>query len=119
MGQKSRLFGNNLRFYLEQKGLRSNQLAERLGYSDYEIQKIMDARIFLDRNEQEQIAEALGLSIDVLNEALDDQLYEKAGCFECRGEFSSAENKKKIFDMFDVYCDIQEVLVEEGLKPSI
>lgn len=119
MGEKSRVFGNNLRFYLKQRGIQSGQLAEKLGYSEYEIEKMMDARLFLDRQEQEQIAQVLGVSVDTMYEALEDELYENAGCLECRGEFSSAENKKIIFDLFDIYCDVQEVLKEEGLKPSI
>ncbi len=44
---------------------------------------------------------------------------EDVACLECRGEFSSEENKKKILDLFDTYCDVQEVLAEEGLKSSI
>ncbi|MCH5256574.1 MAG: hypothetical protein J1D87_04735 [Lachnospiraceae bacterium] len=118
MKEKSRVFGNNLRFYLGKKGMQPKEFAEKLGYPEYEVQKMMDARLFLDRQEQEQIAEALDLPLDTLYQALEDQLYENAGCFECRGEFSTSENKKIILDLFDVYCDVQEVLVEEGLKPS-
>lgn len=119
MGEKSRVFGNNLRFYLEQKKMSPEQLAEKLGYTEYEIQKMMDARLFLDRQEQEQIAEALDVTVDTLYEVQGDKIYEAVGCLECRGEFSVAENKKIILDLFDVYCDVQEVLAEEGLKPSI
>ena len=119
MEKKSRVFGNNLRFYLKQKDMQPKHLADRLGYSEYEIQKMMDSRLFLDKHEQEQVAGVLGVSIDTLYEPLEDKCYESAGCFECRGEFSTAENKKEILDLFDVYCDIQEVLVGEGLKPSI
>lgn len=119
MREKSRVFGNNLRFYLKKKGLQTSQFADRLGYSEYEIQKIMDARLFLDRQEQEEIAKAVGVSVDTLYEVLESKCYEDAGCLECRGEFSSAENKREILDLFDIYCDVQEVLAEEGLKPSI
>lgn len=119
MGRESRVFGSNLRFYLKQKEMQPQQLADRLGYSEYEIQKMMDARLFLDKQEQEQIASVLEVSLDTLYEPLEDECYERAGCIECRGEFSTAENKKEILDLFDVYCDIQEVLAEEGLKPSI
>ncbi len=118
MKEKSRVFGNNLRFYLEQRQMQPKQLALRLGYSEQEIWKIMDARLFPDNEERKQIAEALNLPLDVLYQAQEDKCYEKAGCFECRGEFSDADQKKQIFDLFDIYCDIQEVLVEEGLKPS-
>lgn len=119
MREKSRVFGNNLRFYLKQKGLQISQFANELGYSEYEVQKMMDARLFLDRQEQEEIARAVGVTVDSLYEVLEDKCYENAGCLECRGEFSTAENKKKILDLFDIYCDVQETLTEEGLKPSI
>ena len=119
MEKKSKVFGNNLRFYLQQKGIGIGQFADKLGYSEHEIQKIMDARLFLDSQEKEQIAEALEMTVDALYEPLEDRCYESAGCFECRGEFSTEENKEAILDLFDVYCDIQEILAEEGLKPPI
>lgn len=118
MKDTSRVFGSNLRYYLKQKGMQLGQIAAKLGYSEYEIQKIMDARLFLDRQEQKQIAETLEMPVEQLYEALEDELYESAGCLECRGKFSTAEHKKEILDLFDVYCDIQETLTEEGLKPS-
>ena len=79
----------------------------------------MDARLILDRQEQEQVAEALSVSLDILYKPQEDTLYEDAKYFECKGNFSTHENKKIILDLFDVYCDVQEVLVEEGLRPSI
>ncbi|MCM1256747.1 MAG: helix-turn-helix domain-containing protein [Roseburia sp.] len=118
MKNTSRVFGSNLRYYLKQKGIQLEQITAKLGYSEYEIQKIMDARLFLDRQEQKQIAEVLEMPLERLYETLDDEAYESAGCLECRGRFSTAKNKKEILDLFDVYCDIQETLVEEGLKPS-
>ena len=29
------------------------------------------------------------------------------------------ESKQEILDLFDVYCDVQETLLEEGLKSSV
>ncbi len=118
MREKSRTFGNNLRFYLNQRGVAPKQFAEQVGYSEYEIQRLMDGRLFLDRQEQQQLASALGLSTEDLYERLTDEEYERAGCMECRGEFSTMENKNVSLNLFDVYCDIQEALEEEGLKPS-
>ena len=42
-----------------------------------------------------------------------------AGCFEYRGEFSTEENTEAILDLFDVYCSVQEIIAEEGLKSPI
>lgn len=79
MDRENRVFGNNMRFYSHQKGRRLKWLAEQLECSEYDVQKMMDARFFLDREEQERVAEIL-------------------------------------LDLFDTYCDVQEVLAEEGLK---
>lgn len=116
MDRENRVFGNNMRFYSHQNGRQLTWLAEELNCSEYEVQKMMDARIFLDREEQERVAEILGVTLEVLHQPLDDTSYEDVGCFECRGEFSTPENKKIILDLFDTYCDVQEVLAEEGLK---
>lgn len=76
----------------------------------------MDARMFLTADEKEHIAAELSIPLEQLYEPQPDRVYENAGCFECRGEFSNPINKKTIFDLFDTYCDVQEVLVEEGLR---
>lgn len=119
MREQSRVFGNNLRFYMNRAGMNVEELAEKLGYSEYEIQKVMDARLFLDSEEKEQVAELLGVTVAALYDVLDDRSYELAGCMECRGKFSTAEYKKEILDLFDAYCDVQETLLEEGLKSSV
>lgn len=119
MREQSRVFGNNLRVYMNRAGMEIEELAEKLGYSAYEIQKVMDARLVLESEEKKQIAEILGVAVDTLYEVLDDKSYEQAGCLECRGKFSTAERKKEILDLFDAYCDVQETLLEEGLKSSV
>lgn len=70
----------------------------------------------MDREKQDRVAEILEVTLDDLHRPLEDKCCESAGCFECRGEFSNPENKKIILDLFDTYCDVQEVLAEEGLK---
>lgn len=116
MSEKSRIFGNNLQVFLKNKDLQPELLAERLGYSVQEVRRIMDARLFLTMEEKQDIADVLGVTIDDLYQIQDDKTYEMAGCLECRGEFSHPEHKKKILDLFDIYCDVQELLNEEGLK---
>ena len=44
------------------------------------------------------------MTVDALYERLEDKCYESAGCFECRGGFSTEENKETILDLFD-YLD--------------
>lgn len=116
MSEKSRIFGNNLRVFLKSKNMQPEHLAEQLGYSAQEVRRMMDARLFLTMEEREEIANALDVTVDDLYQVQDDKTYERAGCLECRGEFSQPEHKKEILDLFDIYCDIQELLAEEGLK---
>lgn len=118
MSEKSRVFGNNVHVCLNEMGMEPEQLAKRLGYSTQEVNRVMDARLFLTMEERERIAAELGVTLETLYEAQTDRVYENAGCYECRGEFSEASDKKIIFDLFDMYCDIQEVLIEEGLKKA-
>lgn len=116
MSEKSRIFGNNLQVILHNRNIQPERFAEQTGYSTQEVRRIIDARLFLTRQEREKIANALNVTIDTLYQVQDDKIYERAGCLECRGEFSDPEYKKKILDLFDTYCDIQELLEEEGLK---
>lgn len=92
MSERSRVFGNNVRVYLNKREMEPKQ---------------------------EQIAAELGVTVEALYEVQEDLIYENAGCYECRGEFSKPANKKIIFDLFDTYCDIQGVLIEEGLKEGL
>lgn len=116
MSEKSRTFGNNLAVLLKQNNISVKELSEKTGYSEQEIQRIMDGRIFLFQKERKEIADFLGVSIEEMFKDKGKNFYESAGCFECVGEFSSKESKKKIFDILDTYCDVQEVLRQEGLK---
>lgn len=116
MSEKSRIFGNNLAVFLKQNNVSVEEFAKQTGYSEQEIQRIMGGRIFLFQKERREIADFLGVSIEEMFKDKGQKFYESAGCFGCIGEFSSNESKKKIFDIFDTYCDIQEILQQEGLK---
>ncbi len=119
MREQSRVFGNNLQLYMKEAGIGVKEFAKKLNYSEYEVQRMMDARLIPDNGERKEIAEMLGVSVETLYKKLDDKAYEQAGCLECRGRFSTAANKREILDLFDAYCDVQETLREEGLKSSV
>ena len=114
MSEKSRVFGNNVKYFLFQKGISTEEMGAALGYTDYEVQKIMDARIFVDRHEKREISDFLGESMESLCLMRDVEDYIEAGCIECRGKFDNPENKKLILDILDLYCDMQEAIVEEA-----
>ena len=109
MTNQGRVFGRNMYYFMKKNSIKNEDLAEKTGYSVIDIAKIKDARLFLPREDMESIANVLRVSVDDL---LDEELCkgEKDPLIECRGEFSSEENKDKILDLFDAYCDIQEML---------
>lgn len=55
MSEKSRVFGNNVKYFLFQKGISTEEMGAALGYTDYEVQKIMDARVCVDRHEKKRL----------------------------------------------------------------
>ena len=113
MRKDRRLFGNNLKVLLVEKEITTEEFAQMIGCTEYNICQIMDARIFLDTEEEEQIAGNLGVSVESMYLEREFSQYEKAGCIECRGRFSNSENKKLVLDLLDIYCDVQEVMADE------
>ena len=49
MGEKNRIFGFNLKYYLWEKKIANSDFAENLGYSIVDLWRIEDAQIILDR----------------------------------------------------------------------
>lgn len=113
MRKDRRLFGNNLKLFLSKKGILVKDFAEQIGCTEYALYQIMDARLILDTDEEQAIADALDVSVDDFFVNHDFNEYEAAGCMECRGKFSNLDNKKFVLDLLDIYCDVQEIMADE------
>lgn len=111
-----RTFGENVYQLMYRKGYDPESFASKLGYKADEVRRFFDARIFLDDEERENIAKVLGTTLENLYKDIENM--SEGNYIEYRGSFSSENNKKTILDLFDAYCDIQEILIEEGIKPS-
>lgn len=59
------------------------------------------------------IAAKLGKKLEEMYLVRELSEYEAVGCMECREDFSDEDNRTKILDLFDVYCDVQEMLALE------
>lgn len=116
MSEKNRIFGNNVKYFLFQKGISTEEMGKTLGYTNYELQKILDARVFVDRHEKRAISDFLGESMESLCFMRDMEDYIEAGCMECKGTFDNPENKKLILDILDLCCDIQETITNYVTK---
>ena len=91
MNEKNRVFGNNVKLFISDKNLSEQTVAEHLGYSKYDLWKIMDGRLFLDEDEKRDIAEELQTTVEDLYMPRSEEKYHAAGCIECRGEFRVAD----------------------------
>lgn len=109
--KKRKIFGYNLRKIIEEKKLDYKEVAESLEYEIIDFCRVLDGRCVLSYDEQQDIADYLHVSVEELLEQQSIENYAAAGCFEFRGQFEYPENFDKIMELFDDYCDVQELLV--------
>ena len=106
----SRILGNTINLLLNQKGIRKEDFAKALGYSVFDVQKLCDARLSASKEDLEDIAQFFHVDEASLFTDLGEKAYVGDGFMHCMGEFKNRENKNKILDIFDMYCDMQELL---------
>ena len=112
MRAENRLFGNNMQYFMHHDNVTVGALARDLSYNETEVLRIMGARTYVSVSEQKRIFNYLKRDLSEFMIKRDSKEYETAGCYECRGEFSNPENRDLIFNIFDLYCDVQEALEE-------
>lgn len=107
--ERARVLGNNITLLLNQRGITKESFADALGYSLYEVQKLCDARIFTAEEDVEEIAKYFQIPKNDLY--IDNkEKYFGEGFMDCMGKFKRPENREKVLDIFDMYCDIKEIL---------
>lgn len=112
MNSKARVFGSNLYYFIKKNKMDMEMLANELGFSSKDLYKIIDARVFIPQKEKQAIADCIGVELgDLLAEITKEDIDEPL--IECRGAFTSEDNKNLILDLFDAYCDIQEMIERE------
>ena len=57
-------------------------VAEHLGYSKYDLWKIMDGRLFLDEDEKADIAKELKTTVEELYVPREEEQYHEVGCMD-------------------------------------
>ncbi len=99
-----RRMANRLRWLLEHKETEANDLQNKLGYTKEEWSKLLEGRLLLTAMDVQEIAAALGVSVDEL------YTYPQADSIDlvhCNG-IATDEAKDFILDIFDMYCDLRE-----------
>lgn len=106
----TRILGNNINLLLNRNGVTREDFAEALGYSVYDVHKLCDARLSTSAEDLKDIAHFFEVDESALFVDLGDKEYVGDGFMHCMGEFKNKENKNKILDILDMYCDMQEIL---------
>ena len=108
--REERIIGNNIFVLLKNTGTDVSQMANDLGYSNDDLVRILEGRTFLSMEEIKEFADFFKVDVDDLLEKKTDEIYEKAGCIHYNHHFKNQANLETIMDIFDLICDIEEVL---------
>ena len=106
----TRIIGNNCKLHLNKRSISKETLAEALGYSSDDVERLCDGRLFTTEQDVSDIAEYFGITEQELLTNQGADAYVGEGFLHCMGKFKKPENEEKILDIFDMYCDIKEVL---------
>ena len=108
--RSERILGSNIKLLLNERGVSTEEFAESLGYSFFDVQKLCDARLFTTEDDIKDIANYFNVAVEDLYFDQGDSKYTGEGFIHCIGQFKSYENKQKVLDIFDMYCDLKESL---------
>jgi transcriptional regulator with XRE-family HTH domain len=108
--KEARILGNNIKVLLQKMKIDINKFAQTLGYSCEDVDKLCEGRLYSDNEDIQDIANYFGISVADLLERKTDDEYNLAGCVHYNHTFKEEKNQDEIFDLFDIVCDIKEVL---------
>lgn len=107
---EARVLGNNVRVLLGDNGIEQSTFANKLGYSEEEVQRLLEGRLYAAEEDMEDIAAFFGVSVSYLHTRLDAARYQNAGCIHCNNDFKNEGNQELILDIIDMYCDVKEAM---------
>lgn len=108
--KQARTIGNNIKLLLQERGVSYEDLANALDYDYIDIAKICDGRLVVMDEDLEEIADYFDVPVDYLFEEKSKELYSGKLFVYHMHTFKQDENKQKILDIFDYYCDLKEAI---------
>ena len=109
--QTARIIGNNCKFLLNKNSISKETFASSLGYSAGDVEKLCDGRLYTTDQDLKEIADYFHVSTEELcTDGKEKQRYIGKGFVHCMNSFQKSENEEKILDIFDMYCDLKELL---------
>lgn len=110
--ERGRIIGNNVRLLLNEREILVDTFAEKMGYSVFDVQKLLDGRLFVSQEDLEDIGEFFQVPLEALTELREREAYTGPGFMHYMKYFNRPENEEKIRDLFDMYCDLKEAVTE-------
>lgn len=106
----ARILGDNIKLLLKENGISKEAFANALGYSVSEVERLCDARLATTEEDIQDIAAYFSCEPEELFARKDEKAYEGAGFLHCMGQFKNPDDREKILNIFDMYCDVIEAL---------
>lgn len=106
----ARIFGDNIKLLLKENRISKEEFADKLGYSTDEVDRLCDARLAVTDGDIRDIADFFSCSVDSMFVRRDESEYVGMGFLHCMGQFKDPEDREKVLNIFDMYCDLLEAL---------
>lgn len=108
--RQERIIGKNCRLLMQKQAVSEEEFAKKLGYSVLDVKKLMDGRIFTTHRDIQDIASFFKVLPEFILKDHGKAAYNGSGFMYCMTDFSDEDNEEKILDIFDMYCDLKEML---------
>lgn len=105
MANISRQMGANIFTMMQNSGISREDLAEHLGYSLRDVNRLIDGRLLTSPQEMKCIADFLHVKKSDLPKSNDDQLIPQ---LQYMKEFKNKDNLDHILDLLDDYIELKE-----------
>ena len=102
-----RTVGANISECLKQNKISLAALAKKMGYSDKDIQNLVEGKVIISPSELEKIAECLGTTKEYLTHASPEYVLPD---LQFMKKFSKPDNLDLIIDLMDEYVECKEAV---------
>ena len=108
--RQERTIGNNCRLLLNKRAVTEETFARTLGYSTLDVKRLMDGRLLTTDEDIQEIAKFFDVKAEYILTDHGKDVYSGPGFMHCMDEFTDGANEDKVLDIFDMYCDLKEML---------
>ena len=108
--RQERTIGNNCRLLMKQREITEEAFAHALGYSFTDVKKLLDGRLLTTDRDIQDIAAFFNVTTEYILADRGEDAYSGAGFMHCINRFADEADKDKVLDIFDMYCDLKEMV---------